>query len=140
QHAPVRRGAGRPPPAGRARLARPGAHGRDGPRPRGRRRPGRRGRRAVRRGRALPAPRRRLPRDGPTPRPPPRRRAARRTGAVVTPGAYRPGGSLLHRAPAGAKLVGLATASAAVLLATSPAAVGGAVLAVAALYALAGVG
>jgi len=58
----------------------------------------------------------------------------------VTPGTYRPGSSALHRASAGAKLVGLAGASGAVLLASSPAVVGAVVVAVAALYALAGVG
>jgi len=58
----------------------------------------------------------------------------------VTPGTYRPGTSLLHRLPAGAKLVGLAVASAAVLLLSSPVVVGGVVVGVGALYALAGVG
>ena len=58
----------------------------------------------------------------------------------MTPGAYRPGRSMLHRAPAGAKLVGLAVASGAVLLASSPAVVGAVVLVVAVLWALAGVG
>ncbi len=58
----------------------------------------------------------------------------------MTPGAYRPGASVLHRAPAGAKLLGLAVASGVVLLATSPVAVGGVVLVVAGLYAVAGTG
>ncbi len=58
----------------------------------------------------------------------------------MTPGTYRPGTSLLHRLPAGAKLVGLAVASAAVLLLSSPVVVGGVVVGVGALYALAGVG
>ncbi|WP_264032209.1 energy-coupling factor transporter transmembrane component T family protein [Cellulosimicrobium sp. SH8] len=58
----------------------------------------------------------------------------------MTPGTYRPGSSVLHRAQAGAKLVGLAAASAVVLLVSSPAGVGAVVLAVGALYAVAGVG
>lgn len=58
----------------------------------------------------------------------------------MTPGTYRPGTSALHRVPAGAKLVGLAVASAVVLLVSSPAGVGAVVLVVGALYAVAGVG
>jgi biotin transport system permease protein len=58
----------------------------------------------------------------------------------VTPGVYRPGDSVLHRAPAGTKLVGLAVASGAVLTLATPVAVGVVVLVVAALYLLAGVG
>lgn len=58
----------------------------------------------------------------------------------MTAGGYRPGTSVLHRLPAGAKLVGLATASGAVLLVSSPVAVGVVVVVVATLYALAGVG
>ncbi|WP_251153877.1 energy-coupling factor transporter transmembrane protein EcfT [Cellulosimicrobium sp. Marseille-Q4280] len=54
--------------------------------------------------------------------------------------AYRPGTSPLHRAPAGAKLVGLAVAGTGVLLLGDPFAVGVAALAVVALYALAGAG
>ncbi|MBN0040134.1 energy-coupling factor transporter transmembrane protein EcfT [Cellulosimicrobium cellulans] len=58
----------------------------------------------------------------------------------MTAGTYRPGASVLHRAPAGAKLVGLAVTSAVVLLASSPPAVAGVVLGVGVLYAVAGVG
>jgi len=58
----------------------------------------------------------------------------------VTPGTYRPGTSLVHRAPAGAKLAGLAGVSAVALAATSPGTVAAVVGAVAALYAVAGVG
>ena len=58
----------------------------------------------------------------------------------MTPGTYRPGTSVLHRVPAGPKLVGLAVTSAVVLLASSPPAVGGVVLGVGVLYAVAGVG
>ncbi|MCB7136393.1 energy-coupling factor transporter transmembrane component T family protein [Cellulosimicrobium marinum] len=55
-------------------------------------------------------------------------------------GAYRPGTSVLHRAPAGAKLVGLAVAGGVVLTLDAPREVGAAVVVVAALYALAGAG
>jgi len=55
-------------------------------------------------------------------------------------GAYRPGRSGLHRAPAGAKLLGLAAAGAGLLAVTDPRAVGAAALGVAALYATAGAG
>ncbi|MFD4992932.1 energy-coupling factor transporter transmembrane component T family protein [Cellulosimicrobium cellulans] len=58
----------------------------------------------------------------------------------MTSGTYRPGTSVLHRVPAGAKLVGLAVASAVALLVSSPAGVGAVVLAVGVLYAVAGVG
>ncbi|MGN6241935.1 MAG: energy-coupling factor transporter transmembrane component T family protein [Cellulosimicrobium cellulans] len=58
----------------------------------------------------------------------------------MTPGTYWPGSSVLHRAPAGAKLVVLAAASAVVLLVSSPAGVCAVVLVVGALYAVAGVG
>ncbi|MTG89497.1 energy-coupling factor transporter transmembrane protein EcfT [Cellulosimicrobium sp. BIT-GX5] len=58
----------------------------------------------------------------------------------MTPGTYRPGTSLVHRAPAGAKLAGLAGVSAVALAATSPGTVAAVVGAVAALYAVAGVG
>ncbi|MBD5787202.1 energy-coupling factor transporter transmembrane protein EcfT [Cellulosimicrobium terreum] len=56
------------------------------------------------------------------------------------PGSYRPGASVLHRAPAGAKLVGLAAASAVVLLLRTPVAVGLAAAVVVVLYAVAGAG
>ena len=58
----------------------------------------------------------------------------------MTPGTYRPGTSLVHRAPAGAKLAALAGVSAVALALTSPGAVAAVVGAVAALYAVAGVG
>lgn len=58
------------------------------------------------------------------------------------PGAAAPGPrpSPLHRAPAGAKLAGLAAAGSGVLLLTEPFAVGAAALVVVALYAVAGAG
>ncbi|OPG11494.1 energy-coupling factor transporter transmembrane protein EcfT [Microbispora sp. GKU 823] len=55
-------------------------------------------------------------------------------------GAYVPGGSLLHRLPAGAKLAGLAVSCTALLLLRSPAALTGAAAAVVLLYAVSGVG
>ena len=60
--------------------------------------------------------------------------------ALPPAGLFEPGGSLLHRLPAGAKLVALGVVLTAMVVASSPTAVGvGAGLAVA-LYALAGVG
>ncbi|WP_031172126.1 energy-coupling factor transporter transmembrane component T family protein [Streptosporangium roseum] len=55
-------------------------------------------------------------------------------------GAYVPGGSLLHRLPAGAKLAGLAASCTALLLLRSPVALAGAAAVVALLYAVSGVG
>ena len=55
-------------------------------------------------------------------------------------GAYVPGDSVLHRLPAGAKLLGLLLAGTALLLLGSPVALGAAALAVALLYAISGVG
>ncbi len=55
-------------------------------------------------------------------------------------GAYVPGGSFLHRLPAGAKLLGLALLCTAMLLLGSPVALAGAGVVVALLYALSGVG
>ncbi|OUC92993.1 energy-coupling factor transporter transmembrane component T family protein [Streptosporangium minutum] len=55
-------------------------------------------------------------------------------------GAYVPGGSLLHRLPAGAKLAGLAASCTALLLLRSPVALTGAAAVVALLYAVSGVG
>ncbi|MET8339938.1 energy-coupling factor transporter transmembrane protein EcfT [Streptosporangium canum] len=55
-------------------------------------------------------------------------------------GAYVPGGSLLHRLPAGAKLAGLAASCTAFLLLRSPVALAGAAAVVALLYAVSGVG
>jgi biotin transport system permease protein len=54
--------------------------------------------------------------------------------------AYAPGGSLLHRLPAGAKLAGLAVSCTALLLLRSPAALAGAAAVVALLYIVSGVG
>jgi len=59
----------------------------------------------------------------------------------VTPlGVYVPGDSVLHRLPAGAKLLGLLLAGTALLLLGSPVALGVAAAAVALLYAISGVG
>ncbi|MFI6798682.1 CbiQ family ECF transporter T component [Streptosporangium canum] len=55
-------------------------------------------------------------------------------------GAYVPGGSLLHRLPAGAKLAGLAASCTALLLLRSPVALAGAAAVVALLYAVSEVG
>ncbi|SFK85695.1 biotin transport system permease protein [Streptosporangium canum] len=55
-------------------------------------------------------------------------------------GAYVPGGSLLHRLPAGAKLAGLAASCTGLLLLRSPVALAGAAAVVALLYAVSGVG
>ena len=59
----------------------------------------------------------------------------------MTPlGVYVPGDSVLHRLPAGAKLLGLLLAGTALLLLGSPVALGVAAAAVALLYAISGVG
>lgn len=58
----------------------------------------------------------------------------------ILSGAYVAGSSPLHRAPAGAKLAGLAVACVALVLVRTPPAVGVATVCVAALYALAQVG
>ncbi|MER5421330.1 energy-coupling factor transporter transmembrane component T family protein [Streptosporangium roseum] len=55
-------------------------------------------------------------------------------------GAYVPGGSLLHRLPAGAKLAGLAASCTALLLLRPPVALAGAAAVVALLYVVSGVG
>ncbi|MGA4987628.1 energy-coupling factor transporter transmembrane component T family protein [Nonomuraea bangladeshensis] len=55
-------------------------------------------------------------------------------------GAYVPGASPLHRLPAGAKLAGLAVVCTALVLLSSPLALGGAAVLTAALYALSRVG
>jgi biotin transport system permease protein len=55
-------------------------------------------------------------------------------------GEYVPGGSLLHRLPAGAKLLGLLVACTVMLLLGSPVALGVAAVVVASLYAVSGVG
>ncbi|MFJ2029585.1 energy-coupling factor transporter transmembrane component T family protein [Streptosporangium sp. NPDC087985] len=58
---------------------------------------------------------------------------------MSTLGLYLPGGSWLHRAPAGAKLLGLVLAETGVLLLPGPGSVGAALVSVAGLYAAAGV-
>ncbi|MER5324099.1 energy-coupling factor transporter transmembrane component T family protein [Streptosporangium roseum] len=55
-------------------------------------------------------------------------------------GAYVPGGSLLHRLPAGAKLAGLAASCTALLLLRPPVALAGAAAVVTLLYVVSGVG
>ena len=55
-------------------------------------------------------------------------------------GAYVPGGSFLHRLPAGAKLAGLALSCTTLLLLRSPAPLAGAAVVVVVLYAVSGVG
>lgn len=55
-------------------------------------------------------------------------------------GAYVPGGSFLHRMPAGAKLLGLALSCTTLVLLRPPVALAGAALVVVLLYALSGVG
>lgn len=55
-------------------------------------------------------------------------------------GVYQPGGSVLHRAPAGLKLAVLVAAGAGLVLLDSPAALAGALVGALALYAVAGLG
>ncbi|MFE4463598.1 energy-coupling factor transporter transmembrane component T family protein [Oerskovia sp. NPDC056781] len=68
------------------------------------------------------------------------RSAARSSTSAGTAGAYVVGRSLLHRAPAGLKLAALMVCSLALLLVRDAVGVGLAALAVAGLYALAGLG